>query len=328
MSEREELVAGPYVEHGGLRHPGERHRDPIAGRAERGIGDPEAGCVDPADQPSRRRLDDPNEVLERPRRGNERSVGAERDGADGRVFEGPTLVPESRVREPLAGRGVPDDQRAVVAGGRQHRAVGRERHVVDVDLVSLEGGERGLAGLRVTDVDQPAVLGPLGDEHPSGTPVEGAAEIGHGELDARRRHGPVERLLGLEQDRVADRVGRVDRLERQQDAPLRVDVEVGDRGRGELAGDRGSALLLGGATLGHREHGETDGDERRDSEHADDGAQSTHRSALQVAFVRGASLLVGEASLAFRERHLEELSLLRRDGDPRAGLPGGRLLQA
>ena len=58
----------------------------------------------------------------------------------------------------LAGAGVPDLDRLIVAGGGDAAAVGAERHASDEAGVSLER-EHLLAGAGVPDLDRPIVAG-------------------------------------------------------------------------------------------------------------------------------------------------------------------------
>ena len=109
----------------------------------------------------------------------------------------------------------------------------------------------------------------------------------------------MEGLFRLGKDRFVDGARLVDRLERQEDAPLGVDVEVRDRRGRELARHRGALLRLGPSTLARREHREADRDDRGDGEHADEGAEPSERSAFELLFVGQASRLVGGAPLTF-----------------------------
>ena len=185
-------------------------------------------------------------------------------GAVGAERRTPHLSGSLQGCELLAGRGVPDPRRPVVAGGGQHRPVGAERDVVDVDLVAGEGKD-GLARACVADVDEPGLLGALGHEHrPVGAPVEIPPEVGHPQDDARRPHGAVEGLLRLGQRRPVVAASPVDRLERQKHAALGVLVEAGDRGRRELTGDRDLLLVLCSPSLVEGEHAADEGDDEGD----------------------------------------------------------------
>ena len=311
-SQLEEQVAGAHVVDRRLVDAPERHDDPITSGAQRRIHREGVEHFDRADHAPGGRIRDPDDVLERPARRHQRSVGVERDTADFRIAR--------HARDRFAGGRVPHPEGVVVARRREHRAVGRERDVVDVDVVPLEGGERGFPGLGVADVDHLALLGTFRDEHAPRAPVERPAEIGDGELDPRRRHRPMERFLRLGQDLAVDGARLLDRLERQQHAPFRVDVEVGDGRRGELARDRDPTCRLRASPLGHREHGQADGDEGGRGEDGDDGAEPADRPALQVAFVRDTGVLV-------LPRRVQVLALLGRDGDAGAGLPRLGLLE-
>ena len=93
----------------------------------------------------------------------------------------------------------------------------------------------------------------------------------------------------------------VDRLEREQDAPLRVDLEVRDGGGGELARGRGPLLRLGAPLLARREHGEADRDERGDGEHGDERRGAAGPTGARApASCACASLLLGLSPIPLR----------------------------
>ena len=109
----------------------------------------------------------------------------------------------------------------------------------------------------------------------------------------------MEGLFRFAKDRFVNGARLVDRLERQEDAPLGIDVEVRDRRGRELARHRGALLRLGPSTLAGREDREPDRHERRDGEHADEGAEPSEGSTFELLLVGQASRLVGGAPFTF-----------------------------
>jgi Binding-protein-dependent transport system inner membrane component len=112
----------------------------------------------------------------------------------------------AELQQLLPRSGVPELGGAVLAGGRDARAV-RAQH--------------GIPGRLLVGRD---------DQH-----------VPH------RRQGPMDGIFGLRgHDPIIDRVRGRDRLEREQQAPIRVDVEVADGRRRQLAGGRRPRVGLGG----------------------------------------------------------------------------------
>src|ERR687891_81406 len=121
------------------------------------------------DQPVRGHVEDLDDLVLAPYRGDERAVGAE-----GRA---PCSAVSRHGREEPASRRIPHLQPALIAGGGELRAVAAERHAPDV-VVTLER-EDALSRLVVPDVDNARVLGAPGHEDPGGAPGHKSPQPGH-----------------------------------------------------------------------------------------------------------------------------------------------------
>ena len=93
---------------------------------------------------------------------------------------------------------------AVVAGGGEHRAVGAEGDVVDVDVVAVERAAPTLRCAASRMSTDPVSSGPsVTNVRAVRAPVHGAADAGHAEHDARRGHRAVRAPPRLGQHRAA-----------------------------------------------------------------------------------------------------------------------------
>jgi hypothetical protein len=150
-------------------------------------------------------------------------------GAEGRVHRR-TLVAEHDTQL-LTGAGVPQPHGSVLVGRGEEPVVGAERDRGDGLGIRPDRPRRQrdlCTGRRVPEAHR-AARSPGGGEP---RPVAGQSEVPAGRDgvdDPGRAHGPMERFFGLADDRAVLGAGRLDGLEREQDAALGIHVEVGDR---------------------------------------------------------------------------------------------------
>ena len=115
----------------------------------------------------------------------------------------------------------------------------------------------------------------------------------------------MQRILGFREHRAVGRPGRSDGFDREEDGPLGVDRDVGDRSEGQLA-CRGEPRLRAGALgQGAGQDRERRRDQRRDGQHGDERPEARSRSALQLRLVLEASSLGGRLGVAAFDTGLE-----------------------
>ena len=324
-TEIEHLVTRSDVHHDG-RVALQGHDDPGTGRVARVEREaPRAGTVQALDAASGLpggEIQDEDEALVPPRRGEQRAIGTER----GRHGVAPR---RARQRVPLRpGRHVPDLGVAILARGAEQGAVGAEGDAGDRFVVGGDRQDR-LAGGGVVD-DDGAIRVRGGEPGAVRGPLDGTAHLGHVQDRPRGGDRVVQHLLRLGHHGTVPGSGPVDRGQSEQDAAFGVDVEVGVGGGDELPGGGdaplfgGDAPLLGGPVPladGHDAHDH--GDDESDTEGRELGPEPPVRSG-------GAVELVGLAfplPVAFGPAGAEEGSLEGVEVGGRPVAPFDRLVQ-
>src|SRR5262245_53211703 len=125
----------------------------------------------------------------------------------------------------------------------------------------------------------------------------------------------MQRILGFGEGGPVDRARYLDRLQGEQDAPLRIHLEVRDGCGCQLARGRRPFVPRRPVALSRGEEGEPDRDERRHREDGDEGAETPERAAFELLLVRSSRLLLRQRAILPLARGIEVLTLLRRDRD-------------
>ena len=214
----------------------------------------------------------------------------------------------------VAAGGVPHPEPAVVAGRGEHRTVVVVRDVVDVDVVAAERAQR-FPGHRVADVDDARVLGPLGHEGRAvGAPVD-ASRRHRARAGRRGTRRPPDAALPPPRARAASLpAGRaIDRFEREQHRPLRIGLQVRDRCRRELAGDRDAALRVGAVALVDRDEAQHERDDQPGRDAGDQEAEAAIGPRLPLDPLRlFAPFLVARGSARVEELVFDRSAAARR----------------
>ena len=142
-------------------------------------------------------------------------------------------------------------------------------------VIEVGGDERRSVGSERDDVSD------------TGPPPDTGASCEH----ARDGERVVQRLLGLREDAAVVPPGCLGGLDPEQDAPLRVDVQVGFRGRCQLASRGDTRVVFGSPAQDEREHGEQ---RRRGGQHGEAREDSTPPTCAPARRIVGRRTSVGE----------------------------------
>ena len=185
----------------------------------------------------------------------------------------------------LPGSDVPDLRGLIRGRGHEHRAVVAERQALDVAVVAVRRrtsapvwASQSTASLtRLPPTEPPVAMRSPRGLH-TALPVDSSVMVN------RSRSSAIAACRASTASRrtTPSSTGRVDRLHREQDAPLRIDGQVRLRGRRQLAGEGQASLLDRGTALAHRDHGEPTRDQCGDRQDSDEGAQPTPRSTFEL----------------------------------------------
>ncbi len=138
----------------------------------------------------------------------------------------------------------------------------------------------------------------------------------------------MQRVDGLRKHRSVDRACLVDRLHREQHAPLGIDLEVRYGGRGQRSRARDGRLLIGALSLTGRYDGQRAGHDRRDAEDRDECSQAGAGATLGPLLAGVPGLLLAELSNAFVEAGLQVLAFCPSEREIGRGRPRLGLLEA
>ncbi len=131
----------------------------------------------------------------------------------------------------------------------------------------------------------------------------------------------MECLDGLRKRRALD-ARLPDRLDREQDAQLRVDVQVRHRGRRKLPCARDPRLLLRAVALVEGQEGEPEGDDGRGCEDRDERTKPMQRAPLEPGLPGTTRLIVGADGFPIGDARPEELAFALGLRQARLGGPG------
>ncbi len=146
-------------------------------------------------------------------------------------------------------------------------------------------------------------------------------------FDVGLLHRPVERLDGLSRYRFIDRSTQGHCSEREDDAQIGVDPEVGERGARQPRHPGFAGLAFGLPSAVRRDSGETRGDQSCDREHGYERSETTDGTALERALPSPSSSIFVELALALAHTRGQVLVLVTREGEFRGRLPRAQFLQ-